>query len=107
MPVYPLCDRTVTVYRREGSAVARRVLEGCFYRYEDVSREERFVRKFLLIWPGAGDIRPGDRVFDGVGPEDVAWEEFLPVNVPGLSEVAYAAPRHFMGQLHHWEAGRK
>lgn len=107
MLAYPMCDKTVTVYRRLGDAVERRVLEGCFYRYEDAADEERFVRKFLLILPGAEDIRPGDRVFDGVGPGEIVWEEFLPIKVPGLSEVAYAAPWYFMGQLHHWEAGRK
>ena len=104
---YPMYDKTVTVYRREDSQLVRRVLEGCFYRYEDTADEERFVRKFLLIWPGAEDIRPGDRVFDGVGPEKIVWEEFLPINVPGLSEVAYAAPWHFAGEIDHWEAGRK
>lgn len=104
---YPLCDRTVTLYRRTGDQVERRVLQGCFYRYEDCADEERFVRKCLLIWPGAEDIRPGDRVLEGVGPEIVVWEQFLPICVPGLSEVDYAAPWYVDGQLVHWEAGRK
>lgn len=107
MLTYPMCDRTVTVYRRVGDAVERRVLEGCFYRYQDTVGEEQFVRKFLLIWPGQEAIRPGDRVLDGVGPETVCWEEFLPVNVPGLAEAAYAAPWYWEGKISHWEAGRK
>lgn len=104
---YPLCDRTVTLYRQEEDRVSRRVLEGCFYRFEDAQNQERFTRKFLLIRPGAEEIRPGDRVFDGIGPEEVSWENFLPVNVPGLSEAAYAAPWHWEGKIAHWEAGRK
>ena len=34
------------------------------------------------------------------------WEEFVPVNVPGLSQAAYAEPYYLLGKLHHWEAGR-
>lgn len=104
---YSLCDRVVTLYRRVGDTVERRVLENCFYRYEDRVAQGKFVRKFLLIHPGAEELRPGDRVFEGVGPETVSWEEFLPVNVPGLSQVAYAAPWHWDGRIAHWEAGRK
>lgn len=107
MLTYPMCDKTVTRYRRVGDNVERRVLEGCFYRYEDTADQERFVRKFLLIWPGAEDIRPGDRIFDGIGPEQVVWAEFLPVNVPGLSQAEYAAPWYLGGKRAHWEAGRK
>jgi len=106
MPKYPLCDQTVTVYRREKGKVSRRVLEDCFYKFTDTVENDRFVRKFLLVLPGAEPLRPGDRVFDGIGPETVNWEEFLPVNVPGLSQAAYAEPYYFLGKVHHWEAGR-
>ena len=104
---YPLCTQTVTLYRPVGNTVERRVLYGCFYRYEDIAENDRFLRKFLLIRPGAVEIRPGDRVFDGIGPEQVVWEKFLPICVPGLSEVDYAAPWRVDGQIVHWEAGRK
>ena len=107
MIAYPLCDRTVTLYRRKGAAVERRILEGCFYHYEDSANEMQFQRKFLLIRPGAEEICPGDRVFDGIGPETVDWETFLPICVPGLGEVAYATPWYWDGRNVHWEAGRK
>ena len=107
MIVYPLCDRTVTLYRKTGEQVERQVLEGCFYRYEDAVTEEQFLRKFVLIHPGAEEIRPGDRVYDGIGPEQVVWAEFLPITQPGLSEAAYAAPWCWEGKIVHWEAGRK
>ena len=108
---YPLCDRTVTLYRRQRGGVERRVLHGCWYQWQDVLEQdrqgERFDRKFLLIQPGQTPLAVGDRVFDGIGPEVVDWESFLPVSVPGLSQVAYAAPRYWQGEICHWEAGRK
>ena len=107
MIVYPLCDRTVTLYRNTGEKVERQVLEGCFYRYEDILSGEQFARKFVLIHPGAEEIRPGDRVYDGIGPEQVVWAEFLPITLPGLAEVSYAAPWYWEGKVVHWEAGRK
>ena len=103
----PLCDRTVTVYRKEGDRVTRTVVQGCFYQYEDVLGEDTFQRKCLLIRPGAEGFRPGDRVLDGVGPEEVSWEGFLPVNVPGLSELSYATPWYWAGEYSHWEAGNE
>ena len=54
-----------------------------------------------------GAFCPGDRIYDGVGPEQVVWESFLPVNVPGLSELAYATPWYWEGEYSHWEAGRE
>lgn len=102
----PLCNRTVTIYRREKDQIIRFVLEDCFYQYRDVVTEDRFERKFLLIIPGEQPLRAGDRIFDGVGPGTVNWEEFLPVNVPGLSQAEYAEPCYFLEQVHHWEAGR-
>lgn len=110
---YPLCDRTVTVYRLQDGGVTRRVAEGCFYRWEDALSEDGqgvgFRRKFLLIQPGEKEIYPGDKIFDGVGPEVTAdmWEEFSPAAVPGLSVAAYATPWYWAGRLCHTEAGWK
>ena len=110
--VYPLCDQTVTVYRKEVGGITRRVLGSCFYHWEQrqVESEEgyRQVTKFLLILPGNSfRLRIGDRVLDGVGPKTVDWETFLPVNVQGLGEVAYVTPWYWEGKLCHTEAGRK
>ena len=96
----PLCDRTVTLYRSDGT---RQVVENCCYRYRDVQGADNFFREFLLIAPV--ELRPGDRIFDGIGPEQVDWETFLPVSVPGLSQAEYARYWDFPG-LSHWEAGR-
>ena len=104
---YPLCNQTITLYRPADDGVQRQVLEGCFYRYEDRVTEDRFVRKFILICPGKTEVRPGDRIFDGIGPESVVWAEFLPISVAGLSQADYAAPWYWEGKIAHWEAGRK
>ena len=102
---HPLCRKTVTLYRKSG---LRLVIDGCFYSFQDCLTEEeegqRFDRKCLLIT--SRQVLPGDRVMEGVGPEDIDWESFIPVNVPTLSEIAYASPKYIGGVLHHYEAGR-
>lgn len=104
----PLCDQTVTVYRKD----ARLVVENCFYRYtrtQDSSNlGSRQERTFLLVVP-AGGYAPeiGDRIYPGIGPVTVEWETFLPCTVEGLGEVTYVTPWYFDGRLHHFEAGRK
>ena len=109
---YGFCDQTVTVYRLTETGVARQVLYGCFYRYEDTltttDSGEKFTRKCLIIQPGESQqLFPGDRVMPGIGPETVNWATFLPAAVPGLSQIAYATPWYWEGKHCHTEAGRK
>lgn len=105
---YPLCDRTVTVYRETGE---RTVCEGCYFVYEDVENESaqglQVDRKFLLVMPGAQRVFAGDRIFDGIGPEEIVWAEFVPAAVPGLCQAAYAKAWYWDGHVCHTEAGRK
>lgn len=105
-----LCRQTVTLYRREEQTLTRQVVKGCFYDYTDIITRDvpggRLERKFLLVMPGMGDILPEDRVYDGIGPETVDWDSFLPVCVPGLGIVEYVH-RYTWGGLDHTEAGRK
>ncbi len=108
---YSLCDQTVTVYRMEGNTLHRQVLEGCHYAWEDVLSRDvpggRLERKFLLIVPGSiPRIRPGDRIFHGVGPEEPDWQRFVPEGVPGLSVAAYVKNCRWGGDVCHTEAGR-
>ena len=98
-----LCDRVVTVYRPRFGTVLRQVTTA-FYHYKDVWQQDRFVREFLLVLPEDIPLQPGDRIFDGNGPETVDWERFLPVSVPGLSQVSAAEAYRFRGEFHHWEA---
>ncbi len=112
MLTYPFCDKTVTVYRLQDGQVHRTVVENCFYRWEDTNitgdTGDRFARKCLLIQPGdTQKVFPGDRVMPGEGPESVDWDTFLPASVPGLSQIAYAAPWYWDGHISHTEAGRK
>lgn len=109
---YSLCDKTVTVYRMENGKLQRLVVEGCYYVWQ-VGQETdalgtRQITRFLLIMPGSCQrVFPGDRIYDGVGPEEVDWPTFLPTNVPGLSQVAYTRPTWWAGSICHVEAGRK
>ena len=98
-----LCDRVVTLYRPRKGQVLRQVTKA-FYHYKDVWTQERFNREFLLVLPEDISLQPGDRIFDGVGPETVTWELFLPVEQPGLSQVRKAQCFRFRDQFHHWEA---
>lgn len=108
MTVNPLCTQTVTLYRYTPQGVARQVIAGCFYRWQrQVGSDGLEQTGFLLVLPAGVQVQTGDRVYDGVGPEQVVWERFLPVNTTGLGEVAYVSPYYFQGRLHHIEAGRK
>ena len=106
-------DQTVTVYRKEGTQVQRRVLEGCFYRWQlehtEDDRGSRQETTFLLVIPGKDPIAPGDRVLEGEGPEitGAEWAAFAPVNVPGLAQVAYVRYCPWNDLVTHTEAGRK
>lgn len=109
---YGLCCQTVTVYRMGDFGVERLVADGCLYDYEDVITQDvpggRLERKFLLVMPGSEQrVFPGDRIYDGVGPETVDWARFIPASVPGLSIAEYARPCRWAGAVCHVEAGRK
>jgi len=111
---YLLCSQTVTVYRQEAQFIHRKVEENCFFCWQEQQSADTLGRhhdkKFLLILPGENrQIRPGDRVFCGVGPAVTpeAWNRFLPVSVPELAEVAYVEPCFWNGTICHTEAGRK
>ena len=108
---YPLCCQQVSIYRNTGGVVSRQVLQGCYLNWQDCLSDgetgPRFQRKFLMIVPGAADVRPGDRVLEGAGPEEVVWDSFIPVNVPGLCQADYVTAHKWQGQVCHVEAGRK
>lgn len=108
---YTLCDQTVTVYRKNGEGITRKVAENCHLSRTYSTSTENYgksrSKKFLLIIPGDFTLLPGDRVFDGIGPETVVWEQFVPALVPELYELSYAKPCFWEGDIAHWEAGHK
>ncbi len=111
---YSCCCQTVTVYRREGDSIRRTVVPNCYLELEDVERDYlsggRAERKFLLVMPGQPQrILPGDRIYDGIGPEVTLaqWPAFIPARIAGLVEAEYAKPFFWEGTLCHVEAGRK
>lgn len=109
---YSLCSQTVTVYRRSGGEISRQVAENCYLSRQlstpAVSYGKSMEKKFLLIIPGdALPLQPGDRIFDGIGPERVDWSSFVPAAIPQLYEAAFVKPCCWEGQIVHWEAGNR
>lgn len=105
----PLCHQTVTRYRLEGDQVTRCVITGCYYDWKVIQKTDLTGvgedTAFLLILPPGETVRPGDRIYDGVGPEQVDWQSFLPSLVSGLSQASWVKPCFVGSSLHHTEAG--
>ena len=109
---YSLCQQTVTVYRKEGEELSRKVAEKCYFSASISTPTEHYgkskEKKFLLIIPGEEiPLRPGDRIFVGIGPETVDWQTFLPARIPEVFAVSFAKPCYWNGELTHWEAGNR
>lgn len=110
---YSLCNQTVTLYRCRGGKIDRQVRNDAFYVWQvgTVADELGTRQETLctLILPGDPSLRPGDRVYDGIGPEitESQWPHFLPVSIPGLGEINYVRPCRWQGRICHTEAGRK
>ena len=108
---YPLCDRTVTVYRLESGQVLRQVVHGCYFQQSEELVTEytgnRLQPAFLLVMPGQTQrVFAGDRVMAGEGPIVSAgqWVRFVPALVPGLVQVGQVKPCYWQGVLCHTEA---
>lgn len=108
-----LFEQTVTIYQLRKDRVIMTVAGGAalqMYKEQLWDQEgHRQETRFLLILPGDGIIlAPGDRVYDGIGPEITAeqWPRFLPALVPKLGQIAYVKPYYWQGVLSHTEAGR-
>lgn len=104
---YSLCNQTVTLYGiREGNML-RQILENCHFAVEAGQKAENYgksrLSKFLLIIPGDVDLQPGDRVYDGIGPEDVNWQTFVPAFTDGLYEIGRVKKQLWEGEVTHVE----
>ena len=108
---YSLCDETVTVYRRNEGRIRRQVADNARLIRQTATSTENYGKsmdkKFLLIIPGDFPLQPGDRVFAGIGPEMVDWENFVPAAVKELYEISFAKPCYWDGEVVHWEAGNR
>ena len=106
---YSLCDQTVTIYRKQNGMVTRQIVENCYLTTRCSSSTETYgksrLKQFLLIIPGDVPVCCGDRIYDGIGPKEMDWQQFLPVTVPQVYEVGYAQPFFWHNQVAHWEAG--
>ena len=107
--MHPLCDQTVTLYRRQGDSLCRQVLTDCYFRYETALQHQGTVpgltRPFRLLTEQ--EVKIGDRIFPGVGPEIAPedWAGFLPERQEGLCQVSRVKPRCFPGQAGYYDAG--
>lgn len=107
---YSLCDQTVTVYRREkDGSVTRTVHPRAFLDIKKVRNVEKTgsgdAMSFLLVVPGDADIREGDKVIHGEGPEEVEWASLIPSKVRGLCVVRWVDPKFWEDGIAHIEAG--
>lgn len=110
---YRLCVQTVTVYRKEGDKYIRKVHDKAFLDRKKTQTVDKTGSKeansFLLIIPGTEQaVFPGDKVFDGIGPEIFdreTWAAFIPAKDPNVVVVSYADPKKWAGQIVHTEAG--
>lgn len=100
-----LLNQTVTVYRNDG---VRQVLPKCqlFVKKGLSTGSMGTVLKdrFTLIIRGHYDLRPGDRVMEGIGPAQVHWESFLP-EMGKCYRIDYVQPFYWQGKVSHMEAG--
>lgn len=107
MYIYALYHKTVTVYRYDRGKVSRRVFHKVHFWKEDGISDVLGapMRRFSLVIPGSQtDLAVGDRVFDGIGPEEVCWEKFIPANVSELVEVGRVWRYRLSDQINHVEA---
>lgn len=109
---YSLCDQTVTLYRKEEETVSRKVIANAFLAAKVSVPNEPYGKSkektFLLIIPeNAAPLQCGDRIYDGIGPETIAWQAFVPAAVSELYEISYVKPCRWNGEVTHWEAGNR
>lgn len=105
---YSLCHQTVTLYRKTGE---RWVIPNAYLSAKIAAPAEAYgksmEKKFLLIIPGDSPLFPGDRIYAGIGPEEVEWKSFVPAAVPALFEAGFVKPCFWEGSITHWEAGNR
>ena len=103
---YPLCNQTVTIYRKVGEEVHRYVYTDCHFQKKAVVVRDHFGTflkwQFLLIVPGDRQVMVGDRVVSGLGKNKMPWQE-----LQSSPTVGYAKPYMLDGRIVHWEAGSK
>lgn len=104
---YSLCNQTVTLYGMREGNLQRKVLDNCFFAPEtgekaELSGKSR-LNTFLLIIPGDFDLQPGDRVYEGIGLEEVNWQTFVPAFTENLYEIGRVKKQLWEGEVTHVE----
>ena len=90
---------SITIYRENICDVERIVANGCHIEYRVEEKADitgSWPRDVCFLTAPAGtDIRPGDRICDGIGPEQ---------RPEALPRIAWVKPFFVDGKLHHLEA---
>lgn len=107
---YSLCCQTVTLYRLEDGQLVRRQIPGCGLWQQKERKNtpsgEQLQEVSLLIVPWEQEqLLPGDRVYDGIGPQITLqqWPSFVPAAYPGLTRISRVRRCSFFGEFCHWE----
>ena len=105
---YTLCNQCVTLYRFRDGTVSRQLLTNCYFAPEAGQKAgllgKSRLKKFLLIIPGQAELAPGDRIYDGIGPEEIPWASFLPDTEEAVYEIGRVKPCYWDGELCHVQA---
>ena len=100
-----LLQQTVTVYRGDGK---RLILDACQFCPKKSTEIDTFGTRqndrFTLIVRGDQDLRPGDRVVPGIGPETVDFKNLLPEK-GHVYRIDFVQPFFWNGKVSHMEAG--
>ena len=100
-----LLKQTVTVYGGDGK---RLILDSCQLFPKKSSKIDTFGTvqndRFTLIVRGCHDLRPGDRVVPGIGPEEVDFKNLLPEK-GNVYRIDFVQPFFWNGKVSHMEAG--
>lgn len=105
---YSLCRQTLTLYGMRNGQQIRKEIRSCYFAPVNLLRTDLTgksrLKKFLLIIPGQLDVQPGDRIYDGIGPETVEWNSFLPDLSPRVYEIGNVKPCLWEGEICHIQA---
>lgn len=97
-----LLGQTVTLYRVGGT---RTVMDHCsFFPQKSITTDHTgtaLQKGFTLIVRGAQDIRVGDRIVEGIGP-DAEFEELIP-QLTDAYTVTTVKPFFWNGKVSHME----
>lgn len=100
-----LMQQTVTVYRADGTRIQLDNCQLCPKKSTEIDTLGAVQKnRFTLIVRGCHDLRPGDRVMPGIGPETVDFKNLLPEKAH-VYRIDFVQPFFWNGKVSHMEVG--